>query len=48
MSSELPPDQDLKPKGWSWNPLIGVMYGSVPVGIIVVVLGVIVYFAAHH
>ena len=40
-------DDDLKPKGWSWNPLLGVMYGSVPVGIIVVAIGVIVYFASR-
>jgi hypothetical protein len=45
--SSLTPDQDLKPKGWSWNPLIGVMYGSVPVGIIAVVIGVIVYLASR-
>jgi len=45
--SMLDPNEDLKPKGFSWNPLIGVMYGNIPVGIIVVLLGVIVYFASR-
>ena len=45
--SDLPPDQDLRPKGFSWNPLTGVMYGSIPVGIIVVAIGVIAYFASR-
>jgi hypothetical protein len=40
-------DQDLKPKGFSWNPLLGVMYGSVPVGIIAVAVCVIIYLASR-
>jgi hypothetical protein len=43
----LDPDQNLKPKGFRWTPLIGVMYGNIPVGIIVVVIGAIVYFASR-
>ena len=45
--SDLSPDQDLRKKGWSWNPLIGVMYGSIPVGIIAVAIGLIVYLASR-
>src|SRR5262249_55207946 len=33
--------------GWqlSWNPLTGIMYGPIPVGAIIVVIGLIIYFA---
>jgi hypothetical protein len=43
----LDPDQNLKPKGFSWNPLIGVMYNNIPVGLIAVVIGAMIYFASR-
>ncbi len=33
-----------KTDGWHYSPLVGVMYGKVPVGIIVVGVGLIIYF----
>ena len=30
---------------WSWNPLIGVMYGPVPVGIIIAIPVLIIVFS---
>ncbi len=38
-----PMDGDLRPQGWSWNPLLGVMYGSVPVGLIVGLGGLAIF-----
>lgn len=29
---------------FSWNPLIGIMYGPIPVGLILVGIGLVVYF----
>jgi hypothetical protein len=33
---------------WGWSPIYGVHYGPVPVGIIVVVIVAIGYFASRH
>jgi hypothetical protein len=40
------PVPNLRPKtdGWHYSPLVGVMYGNIPVGIIAVGIGAIVYF----
>ena len=32
---------------WSYNRMVGVMYGPIPVGIIVVVLGFAIYYGSR-
>jgi hypothetical protein len=32
---------------WRYSPLVGVMYGPIPVGIIVVAIGFIAYYATQ-
>jgi hypothetical protein len=38
---------DLKKKGFHWNPLIGVMYGNIPVGLIIAVVVLLVVYGSH-
>jgi hypothetical protein len=33
--------------GWHYSPLTGVMYGKIPVGIIAVAIGALIYFAVR-
>jgi hypothetical protein len=30
---------------WHWNPMIGIMFGPIPVGLLIVLAGAVVYFA---
>jgi hypothetical protein len=41
-----PPPEPVKPEWkWSWNPMIGIMYGPVPVGLIIAIPILIAIFA---
>ena len=40
------PEPEIKPAWkWSWNPMIGIMYGPVPVGLIIAIPILIAVFA---
>ena len=43
-----PPEPEMKRDWkWSWNPMIGIMYGPVPVGLIIAIPILIAIFSSN-